>query len=149
MALDLADLRLAVYRHFVDEGAAPSPVELSDHFGVAPGEVEASLKSLQDDLDALVLLPGSSYIWMAEPFSATPTSYRVVADDGRRWFGNCVWDAVAILTLVGVDGDVATRDRHTGEALTLRVVDGALASASGVVHFAVPAKEWWKSIGFT
>jgi hypothetical protein len=29
------------------------------------------------------------------------------------------------------------------------VEDGGLSGAEGVVHFAVPARDWWRDIGFT
>jgi len=72
-----SEIRLWIYHHFVDSGRAPSPVEVAAHFGLAPSDVEDRLRRLQDDADALVLLPGTSYIWMAEPFSAVPTSFLV------------------------------------------------------------------------
>jgi len=142
-----SEIRLWIYRHFVDTGRAPSPVEIAARFQLTPGTVEERLRGLQDE-DALVLLPGSSYIWMAEPFSAVPTSF-LVRSGPRQWWGNCIWDALAILALVDTDGSVSTACPHSGQPLLVSVTNGSLANAQGIVHFAVPAREWWRDIGFT
>jgi hypothetical protein len=117
------------------------------HFGLTPAQVEQALYRLQT-ADALVLIPGSPYIWMAEPFSAVPTSF-LVRSGGRQWWGNCIWDALAILALLRLDGTVSTACPSSGQALLVTVADGALVDSQGVVHFAVPARDWWRDIGFT
>jgi hypothetical protein len=141
-------VRLQVYRHFADTGQAPSPVELARAFGLPPSVLERVLEELATSADALVLLPGSSYIWMAEPFSAVPTSF-LVGSGERRWWGNCIWDALAILALLDVDGWVATACPDCGDDLRVEVAAGGLAADGGVAHFAVPARDWWRGIGFT
>ena len=102
-----SEIRLWIYQHFVDTGRAPSPIEIAAHFQLAPADVEQRLRRLQEEAEALVLLPGSSYIWMAEPFSAVPTSFHV-RSGARQWWGNCIWDALAILALIGTDGSVSS-----------------------------------------
>jgi hypothetical protein len=94
-------IRLHVYRHFAQTGRAPSPVEIARSFDLPPSRTEFILQQLASQADALVLLPGSAYIWMAEPFSAVPTSF-LVGSGERRWWGNCIWDALAILALLRV-----------------------------------------------
>ena len=143
-----SEIRLWIYQHFVDTGRAPSPIEIAAHFQLAPADVEQRLRRLQEEAEALVLLPGSSYIWMAEPFSAIPTSFHV-RSGARQWWGNCIWDALAILALIGTDGSVSTACPHSGQPLLLSVTRGRLADAHGIVHFAVPARDWWRDIGFT
>jgi len=143
-----SEIRLWIYQHFVDTGWAPSPVEIAAYFRLTPGQVEHALHRLQEEADALVLLPGSSYIWMAEPFSAVPTSF-LVRSSARQWWGNCIWDALAILALVGTDGSVSTACPNSGQPLVLSVTKRTLADAVGIVHFAVPARDWWRNIGFT
>jgi Alkylmercury lyase len=143
-----AEIRLWIYRHFVDTGRGPSPVEIAAHFQLTPARVERELRRLQTEADALVLIPGTSYIWMAEPFSAVPTSF-LVRSDTRQWWGNCIWDALAILALLRLDGSVPTACPQSGEPLRVSVAKEALADSPGVVHFAAPAHEWWRDIGFT
>lgn len=144
-----ADLRLAVYHHFMEAGRAPTPVELAAEFGVPPMQVVAGLRHLQEIHDAVVMLPEGRYLWMAEPFSAVPTSYVATTDDGRSWFGNCIWDGLGILVVVGADGVVSSGCPATGETIELMVESGRLASTDTIAHFAVAASEWWRSIGFT
>ena len=143
-----SEIRLWIYHHFVETGRAPSPVEIAARFQLTPGEVENRLRRLQDEADALVLLPGSPYIWMAEPFSAVPTSF-MVRSGTRAWWANCIWDALAILVLIGTDGSVSTACPHSGQPLVVSATRRGLEEAQGIVHFAVPARDWWRNIGFT
>jgi hypothetical protein len=143
-----ADLRLWIYEQVAESGLVPGPLAIGRRFGLTPSQVEATLRALQDEHDALVLLPGSSLIWMAEPFSAVPTGFRVRAGDDR-WWGNCIWDALAILALLERDGRVETRCPGSGGELSVSVDDGSLVPSDHIVHFAVAARDWWRSIGFT
>lgn len=143
-----SEIRLWIYQHFVDTGRAPSPVEIASHFQLAPSDVDDRLRRLQDEANALVLLPGTSYIWMAEPFSAVPTSF-LVRSGTRQWWGNCIWDALAIPALLGASGSVFTACPHSGQPLRISATKTGLEEAPGIVHFAVPAREWWRDIGFT
>jgi len=143
-----AELRLAVYRRVAESGNAPSPVELARWFEIAPMEAEDSLRRLAETEGALVLLPGSAYVWMAEPFSAVPTSF-VVESGAQRWWGNCIWDALAVLALLDRDGTVSTSCPDCAEPLRVGVEGGALEHDDAVAHFAVPARDWWRDIGFT
>ena len=145
-----ADIRLAIYRRLAETGEVHTPATLAAESGQSPVEIVASLRALAEEDDALVLLPDSPYIWMAEPFSAVATDYEVKASDGRRWFGNCIWDALAIGSLLDVETRVETRCPFSGAPLALEVEGTELAgSTDAVVHFAVPARDWWKSIGFS
>lgn len=143
-----SDIRLWIYQHFADTGRAASPVEIAARFGLTPHQAEQALHRLQREVDALVLIPGSAYIWMAEPFSAVPTSF-AVRSGRRQWWGNCIWDALGILSLLGLDGEVSTACPNSGQPLRVVVSDGTLAEAPGVVHFTVQARDWWRDIGFT
>ena len=57
-----ADIRLAVYEAALESGRVLTPVEVSERFGCTPLEAAEAFQRLQDDHDALVLLPGSGYI---------------------------------------------------------------------------------------
>jgi hypothetical protein len=140
------NVRLAVMRSFVDEGRPPSPDELAGALGVPQIEIEGSLHRLAD-AHALVLAPGTPYVWMANPFSAIPTPFRVEAGE-RRWWGSCIWDALGILAAVRADGRISTSCPDCGEALEVKIAGGK-ARGEGVVHYAVPAADWWVDIGST
>ena len=143
-----AQLRSYIYQHFVDCGRAPTPVEMAERFGTTPDHVWDQLRKLEEDHDAIVLLPGSPYLWMAEPFSAVPTDYPVT-DGNRSWWGSCIWDALAIIPLVGGTGSIRTRCPESGTERRIEVRDGTLTHTDGIAHFAVKASDWWESIGFT
>lgn len=142
----------AAVRLFIYESArrsrVPSPAEVADEFSMTPREAARTLQRLQDDHDAIVLLPGSPYVWMAEPFSAVPTDYPVIGETGR-WFGNCIWDAMAIASLVDEPCRIPAVCPESGTELVTKTEGGELAEGPGVVHFAVPPARWWESIGFT
>lgn len=140
------EVRAEVYRGFVDRGRAPVAAEIGDRLDMSQGDVEQALYRLAEQ-HLLVLAPGTPYVWMANPFSALPTAYSVAAGD-RQWFGNCIWDALGILALVGSDGTVSTRCADCGEPLTVDIRDGDVTSRPGVVHYAIPAAQWWDDIGF-
>ncbi|HXX39408.1 MAG TPA: organomercurial lyase [bacterium] len=143
-----SEIRLWIYWYFASTGRAPSPVEVAREFVLTPDQAERALTRLQREADALVLIPGSPYIWMAEPFSAVPTSFLVRSRE-MQWWGNCVWDAFGILALLGVDGEISTACPNSGQALRVTVIGNGLAETAGIVHFAVPARDWWRDIGFT
>lgn len=144
-AVDTA-LRVEVYRFFVEEGRPPVSAELADSLGMDQASVDASLVRLAEQ-HVLVLAPGTPYIWMANPFSALPTPF-TVDTGGRTWFGNCIWDALGIVAMLGGTGSVSTWCPDCHERLVVSVEDNRLSSGQGVVHFAVPAAQWWDDIGF-
>ena len=141
-----SEVRFEVYRFFAERGRPPVPAELGDLLGMAQSDVEDSFRRLAD-AHVLVLAPGTPYIWMANPLSALPTPYQVEVK-GRTWFGNCIWDALGIVAMLGGDGVVETWCADCGQRQTVAVADARLASGDGVVHFAVPASQWWDDIGF-
>jgi hypothetical protein len=141
-----SEVRLEVYRFFVDRGRPPVPAEIAETLRVGQGSVEDSLRRLAE-AHVLVLAPGTPYIWMANPLSAIPTPFSVEAAD-RTWYGNCIWDALGIVAMLGGAGTVRTWCPDCGERPTASVQDDRLSSGQGVAHFAVPAAHWWDDIGF-
>lgn len=139
-------VRLEVYRFFVENGRPPAPNEIAESLSLHQGEVEDSLQRLAD-AHALVLAPGTSYIWMANPLSAIPTSFPVTVGD-RVWFGNCLWDALGAVAMLGGTGTVHTSCPDCGLPLSVAVDESRVSSGEGVAHFAVPAAHWWDDIGF-
>ena len=144
--LDTA-VRVELYRFFVAEGRPPVPAEVAEALGTDQASAEDSLRRLAG-AHVLVLAPGSRYIWMANPLSAIPTSFRVEIG-GRRFFGNCIWDALGIVAMLGGTGTVTTWCPDCHEVMSVKIAENRLASGEGVVHFAVPAARWWDDIGFT
>jgi len=142
------DLRLAIYRTLVEDGRPPGAQELAVELEVSISHVDASLRRLAD-AHALVLQPGTSSIWMAAPFSAVPTPFEVSVGD-RRYFANCIWDALGIPACLHEDARIDSSCPDCAEPLRLEVQDGTLREpADSVLHFAIPAARWWEDIGAT
>ena len=141
------DVRLFVYGHFVDEGAPPSVGEAAAALATSQETVEAAFRRLEA-ARVLVFAPGTLNIWMANPLCAHPTPFWVETARGA-WWGTCVWDALGIPAMLGIDGVIASFCADCSEPLTLRVEGGELRSDEGVAHFAVPARQWWENIAYT
>ena len=141
-------VRLHIYERFVADGRPPTVAETAAPLGISPDDAEDAYRRLEE-ARVIVLAPGTTNVWMANPLSAVPTRFRVVTDDGRSWWGNCVWDGLGVLAMVGADGMVDTSCPDCGAKIELRVEDGELQRVDAVIHFAVPAARWWENIGFT
>jgi alkylmercury lyase-like protein len=133
-------LRAAVYRHFADQGRAPSDDELAA-LGIDRGEVRAGLERLHDR-HALLLDPTDRSIRMANPFSAVPTESRVRIG-ARRYWANCAWDALGIPAALHADAEIDALYCDDGAPARLVVGDGALRGDAGVVHFPLPVARWY------
>jgi hypothetical protein len=141
------DVRTAIYRSFIDEGRAPVAAEVATMVSTTPKLVEDSFHRLHD-AHLIVLAPGSHYIWMVNPFSALPTAYKVTTSGDKTFWGNCIWDGLGILVLLGSDGTVTGLCADCGDELYVTIRDGALVPADHIVHFSVPARRWWDDIGY-
>jgi hypothetical protein len=85
---------------------------------------------------------------MAHPFSARPTTFPVISGD-RRWYANCIWDALAIPAMLQMDAVIPARCAQSGVELPVRIRDQRAEAPPCVVHFAVPLRQWWDDIVFT
>jgi hypothetical protein len=149
MSSDAVDreVRLEIYRHFIEQGEPPTAAEAAAALGIPAENAEAAYRRLAA-ARVLVLAPETLDVWMANPLSAFPTPFWVETAGGA-WWGTCVWDALGVAAMLGEDATIATSCADCGEPLQLRVEDGALQSAEGIAHFAVPARRWWENIGYT
>lgn len=136
-----------IYERFVEDGRPPLVEETAGALGVSRDEAEAAFRALEQ-AHVIVLAPGTTDVWMANPFSAVPTAFPVETERGV-YFGNCIWDALGIVAMLGGSGRVSTRCPDCGEQLEFRVRDRRLAPVDAVVHYAVPAGRWWENIGYT
>jgi hypothetical protein len=140
-------VRLSVYRYLVRTGQAPSIRETSEDVGVDSTAIRGSLERL-DASHVLVLHPTTRDLWMAMPFSAIPTGFRVTSGQ-RAWWATCAWDALGISAMLQIPAEITTSCGDCGDPPTVQTTGSALSDLVGVVHFAVPAAEWWNDIGFT
>ena len=146
--MDPADLELRnlTYRYIVDAGRAPTAAELAVQAGTDEGAVTAAWRRLHD-AHAMVLDEHGA-IRMLNPFSAVPTTFRVVAG-GRSWFANCGWDAFGIGAALGLDTVIETECADCREPLRITVRDRHPSPADPIWHVLVPARGWWRDIGYT
>ncbi len=141
------EVRLLIYERFVAEGRPPSVAQAAEALDAAEDEVASAYRELER-ARVIVLAPGTMDIWMANPLSAVPTPFRAETERGSYW-GNCVWDGLGIVAMLGGQGSLETSCPDCGEAMSFRVRRGELEPVDAVVHFAVPAARWWDNIAFT
>lgn len=141
-------VRVRVMERFVADGHPPSALDLAGDLRVSSSQVEDALHRLHD-AHALVLAPGTSSVWMANPLSALPTRFTVDVGE-RTYWGNCIWDGLGVVSMLGGTGAVRTACADCDERMTVDVDAGRPGAEDGaVVHFLLPARRWWDAIGFT
>jgi hypothetical protein len=141
------EVRKVVYDSFISRCLSILQADIAKQIDIPLSQVAASLHRLAE-AHMLVLQPSSGEVLMANPFSAVPTAFRVEARE-KAWWANCIWDGLGVCAMVGEDAVVTTSCPDCGEALSLEVSGGKIASSQGIIHFAVPAAHWWDDIVFT
>jgi hypothetical protein len=144
-ALDY-EVRRYVYETLLTEGFMPSLSDVAVGISVEPDSVREAFGRLA--VARVLVLQESGEILMANPFSAVPTPFMVETEE-RRYWGNCIWDALGVLAMTGVDGRVEASCGDCSEAMAVEVRGGELVAHTGLIHFAVPARHWWDNIKFT
>lgn len=141
-----ARVRAAVYSAFA-VGRVPWRADVAAAVSLGIGDVSSSYERLAES-HVLVLDPATREVWMAMPFSAVPTPFRVESSHAA-WWAPCAWDALGIPVAVGLDARVTTACAQSGSPIVLHVESGELRGDDCVAHFAVRASRWWDDIGFT
>ena len=149
MDVELANqVRVHVIRSVMDAAVVPSAQETAAALGISEGQAVEAYRQLAEG-HVYVLEPADpTRLRMANPFSAVPTPFEVEVA-GKRYYGNCVWDALGVVSLLGGNGAVKTTCPDCGAPMTLVVADRQLVRKEGVVHFSVPAAHWWDDIVYT
>lgn len=112
----------------------------------------ASVSAVRDSLRqlaaarVLVLQPESGEILMAPPFSAVPTPF-LVRTTRHTSYANCAWDALGVPVMLQDAAEITTACGCCGESMVLAA--NTSAAGRGVMHFAVPARNWWDDLVFT
>ena len=139
-------VRAEVYDATMRRGAPPRSSEVAEALKLDQRRVRDSFMRLAE-AHVLVLQPESGEILMANPFSAVPTPFYVEAS-GISAYGNCIWDALGIPAMLNADATIHTSCADCGVAIQIQVARGSV-SGKGLLHFAIPAREWWNDIVFT
>ena len=140
-------IRRHIYDRIVERGAPPKIQELAAFFGVSADAARNAVANLNVGKTVLVD-PPSGEVWMAGPFSAHPTDYRV---QGERtaWFANCAWDMLGVAVIANERVSVETHCCDCGERMVFDVDPRTGPAVDAIVHFLVPARRWYDDIGFT
>lgn len=136
-----------LYERFVEDGRPPAVAETATALGLDEADAAEAYRRL-DGAHVIVLAPGTTTVWMAAPLSAVPTPFRVETERGS-FFGNCIWDGLGTVAMLGRSGRVETTCPDCRERIAFEVRDGELEPVDAVVHYAVPAARWWDDIGFS
>jgi hypothetical protein len=138
-------VRLDVLSATANSGRVPDAESVGRSLEVPSSDVIEAFRRLGES-HVYVLEPGDpSHLRMANPYSAVATAFRVEVGE-RSYFGNCVWDGLGIVSILGGDGRVLTSCPDCNEALELRVSGRRLEKMDAVVHFSIPARRWWDDI---
>ena len=100
-----------VLTSIVSRGFAPDPGELASLLDCSREVVLESFERLVFN-HGLVLHPDRTAVWIAHPFSLSPTAVWVRREN-RGWWAPCLWCALGIVELIGGSGSI--RNRIGGE----------------------------------
>lgn len=140
-------VKLAIYRYFVEFGERPSPADIAERVGVDTAVILDTYRQLAAKR-MLVLEADGESIRMAPPFSGVETQH-LIEVDGRHYYANCAWDSLGIIAAIQKPGIVHSRCEQTGEPFHLEVGLGGPEPSSWLFHCLVPAAQWWADIVFT
>ena len=146
-AIDTVALRRFVYTELVVGGAPPKATEIGQRFGVSEDSAKQALATLKIG-KTIYVSPKTGEISMCGPFSAVPTDYRVSRDD-THWYANCAWDMLGIPFIIGRDVRVEASCGDCNEPIAIDASASRAPLLDAVVHFLVPAREWYKDLEFT
>lgn len=149
---NVSDARLWDARHFVytfwaEHARLPTVQDTANGLQI---DVEHARK-LYEELNtrhALMLMPGTHVIRMANPFSGVPTGFRVQVGD-KKYYANCAWDSFGIPAALHTDGRIEAFCSYTQDPLRLQVQGGTISGDAAVVYFRVPFARWYDDLVFT
>lgn len=139
------DVRLAIYRSYVETGRAPDRRALNLSVSLDEAAIDGSLARLHDARH--IVLDDDGSIAMAHPFASIPLGFSVMGQD-TLWWGGCAWDAFAIPHLVESDAEVlvATQCPGCGRPHAWVVNREAAPVGDQVAHFLVPTSRIWDDV---
>lgn len=145
--MNASSLHHAIITGFLDAQRAPTIAELAAKFARNPDDVRRALRALAED-HGVLLHPRSDEVWIAHPFSSSPSTC-VVHAGGKRWWGNCAWCALGLAHLAGGSAEIETRLGGIDAAVTIRMRQGAILDTEFVVHFPIPMQQAWDNVVYT
>jgi hypothetical protein len=118
-----------IFKAILKSGEAPTVSELGQALSKPTGSIVAALDALQEK-DLLLRREGTQEIISIYPFSLTPTSHRVVLEDGKQLFAMCAVDAVGAASMFDKNLEVISRCGWCKQEMTIQIKNGEVAEKS-------------------
>jgi hypothetical protein len=135
--VDSVALRIGIYNELVATGRPP---QLNND--------ECQQLAAMKIGKTLIPHPQTGQVWMAGPFAAEPTRYKIIGS--ATWYANCAWDMLGVPIITKERVRIETSCAHCGEEMIMDASpDAPPRYDDAVVHFLVPARKWYDDIGFT
>lgn len=149
----LWDARHFVYAFWVEHTHPPTVQDTAQGLEISTEEARALYEQL-NARHALLLMPGTQVIRMANPFSGVPTGFRVMipgtgTNTDKTYYANCAWDSFGIPAALYADATIAAFCSNTQEPLRLHLRDGKITGDAAVVYLRVPFANWYDDLVFT
>jgi Alkylmercury lyase len=141
-----SQLRLAVYQHTIRTGRVPLVAEMARAFSCPVRKIRDALTRLSES--HAFMLQEDGELWRVAPFSAIATAFPVRIGKLSLW-ANCIWDALGIPAMLKKDATIDSACACCNYEMKLDVKKGSLLQDEGVIHIAVPARDWYKDVVFT
>lgn len=140
-------VRLFIFEHFAEHASPPVVEQLMTWFELDRGAAGDVLHKLVDARH-IALVKGTARILMGFPFSAIATPFRVLAN-GRTYFANCAWDAIAFHSMLGTEIAIDSFCHHCAAPIRIEMRDGRAARVDppeAIVYLALRPTQWWEDI---
>jgi hypothetical protein len=140
-------IRLSIFQQLAATGRPLVVEELMTEYGLSRTEAVAAVQRLADARHVAVV-KGTARILMAFPFSAIATPFRVTAN-GRSYFANCAWDAVAFHSMLDVPITIDSYCHHCATPILIEMADGratVVQPTEAIVYLALRPTQWWEDI---
>jgi Alkylmercury lyase len=141
-----SQLRLAVYQHTIRNGQVPLVADMARAFSCSVRTVRDALTRLSESHAFMLRQDGE--LWRVAPFSAIATAFPVRLGK-HSWWGNCIWDALGIPAMLKKDAAIDAACACCNYEMKLEVTRHKLLHKEGIIHIAVPARDWYKDVVFT
>lgn len=139
-------LRMFVYRHLIRRQKCPTVAEMAKALGASTKNIRASLARLSESHAFMMQEDGE--LWRAAPFSCIPTPFPVKMGN-KSWYGNCIWDALGVPAMLHKDAHIGAACACCNLDMPIEIKHDKLRSGEGLIHIAVPARDWYKDVVFT
>jgi hypothetical protein len=139
-------VRLFVYRYLLSRERCPTVAGIARGVRTSAAKVRESLTRLCESHAFMTQENGE--LWRAAPFSCIPTAFAVTAGK-KSWFGNCIWDALGISAALNNDAWIGASCGCCNLDMPIEIRKGKLRASEGVIHIAVPARDWYRDVVFT